>query len=95
MLSAVFPLTKLTPLAQHGYMRYSQPLALQSIMTLKGVLESNPARLHLWGKKAEGDLARPFKVQGGFMDSITGKTSGPQTDAASIKEAEKAGGKTE
>ncbi len=60
-----------------------------------GVLESNVAKLHLYGQKAEGDLARPFKVQGGFMDSLTGNQSGPQTDAASIKAAEKAGGKSE
>lgn len=64
-------------------------------MAVKGVLESNPAKLHLWGKKAEGDLARPFKAAGGFMESITGQPQGPQTDAASIKAAEKAGGKSE
>jgi hypothetical protein len=60
-------------------------------MTLKGVLESNPAKLHLWGKKAEGDLARPFKTAGGFLEGITGKAQGPQTDAAKAG----AGGKSE
>jgi hypothetical protein len=66
-------------------------------MTVKSVLESNPAKLHIWGKKAEGDLARPFKTAGGLMESLTGKAAGPQTDAASIKAAEKAGhgGKSE
>ena len=58
-------------------------------------MESNPAKLHLFGKKAEGDLARPFKVQGGFMESLTGKPAGPQTDASAIKAAEKAGNKSE
>lgn len=72
-------------------MQYTQPLFIQSLMTLKGVLESNPAKLHIWGKKAEGDLARPFKAGGGLMESLTGKAAGPQTDAASIKAAEKAG----
>ncbi|ADV21093.1 inorganic phosphate transporter pho88 [Cryptococcus gattii Ru294] len=75
----------------HGYMKYTQPLFIQSIMGLKGALESNPAKLHLWNKKAEGDLARPFKASGGMFESLTGKATGPQTDAASIKEAEKAG----
>jgi hypothetical protein len=76
-------------------MKYTQPLFIQGLMTLKGVAESNEARLHLFGKKAEGDLARPFKGAPGFMDQITGKASGPQTDAASIKAAEKVGGKSE
>jgi len=73
----------------HIYMKYTQPLFIQAIMTLKGVLESKPAMLHLYGKKAEGDLARPFKTGGGLLESLTGGGAGPQTDAASIKEAEK------
>jgi len=58
---------------------------------LSGVLESDPAKSHLFGK----DLARPFKTAPGLMENLTGKTTGPQTDAASIKAAEKAGGKSE
>ena len=89
----------MSPLAneQHGYMQYTQPLFIQSLMTVKSVLESNPAKLHIWGQKAEGDLTRPFKSAGGLMESLTGKAGGPQTDAASIKAAEKAchGGKSE
>lgn len=27
--------------------------------------------LYLWGKKAEGDLSRPFKTGGGLMDSLS------------------------
>ncbi|KAJ9115640.1 hypothetical protein QFC20_000967 [Naganishia adeliensis] len=73
----------------HVYMGYTQPLFIQAIMTLKGVFESKPAMLYLWGKKAEGDLSRPFKTGGGLMDSLTGGAGGVQTDAASIKEAEK------
>jgi hypothetical protein len=64
--------------------------------------------LHLWGKKAEGDLSRPFKTGGGLLESLSkfrnsspfravinnlalsaGQPGGVQTDAASIKEAEK------
>jgi hypothetical protein len=78
-------------------MHYTQPLFIQGLMTLKGVFESNPAKLHLLGKKAEGALSRPFKAGGGLMEQLTGAASGPQTDAASIKAAEKAGhgGKSE
>ncbi|WRT65902.1 uncharacterized protein IL334_002853 [Kwoniella shivajii] len=79
----------------HGYLKYTQPLFIQGLMGLKSTLESNPAKLHIFGKKAEGDLARPFKAGGGLLESLTGKASGPQTDAASIKAAEKAGGKSE
>jgi len=79
----------------HVYMKYTQPLLLQGIMTLKGVFESKPAMLYLFGKKAEGDLARPFKTGGGMLDAFTGggASSDPQTDAASIRSAEKASGK--
>lgn len=27
--------------------------------------------LHLWGKKAEGDLSRPFKTGGGLLESLS------------------------
>ncbi|KAJ9127830.1 hypothetical protein QFC24_000114 [Naganishia onofrii] len=74
----------------HVYMGYTQPLFIQAIMTIKGVFESKPAMLHLFNKKAEGDLSRPFKTGGGLLESLTGNAAGGvQTDAASIKEAEK------
>ena len=76
-------------------MNYTQPLFIQGLMTIKGVLESNPAKLHLFGAKAEGNLSRPFKTAPGLMENLTGAASGPQTDAASIKAAEKAGSKSD
>ncbi|ORX35430.1 inorganic phosphate transporter Pho88 [Kockovaella imperatae] len=79
----------------HGYMKYTQPLFIQGLMTIKGVLESNPAKLHIWGSKPEGALSRPFKTAPGIMESLTGAAAGPQTDAATIKAAEKAGNKSE
>ncbi|KAL7423683.1 phosphate transporter (Pho88) [Cryptotrichosporon argae] len=79
----------------HLYMGYIPPLLVQSITTLKAVLESNEAKLHIWGKKPEGDLARPFKSAPGLMEQLTGAGGSPQTDAASIKAAEKAGGKSD
>lgn len=76
-------------------MKYTQPLFIQGLMTLKSTLESNTAKLYIWGSKPEGPLSRPFKAGGGMMDALTGGAAGPQTDAASIKAAEKAGGKSE
>ena len=76
-------------------MHYTQPLFIQGLMTIKGVLESNPAKLHIWGSKAEGPLSRPFKTAPGLMENLTGAVAGPQTDAASIKAAEKAGSKAD
>jgi hypothetical protein len=77
-------------------MKYTQPLFIQGIMTVKGVLESNEAKLHIFGKKAEAELSRPFKTAPGLMEQFSGGAgAGPVTDAASIKAAEKAGGKSE
>ncbi|CAK9782194.1 inorganic phosphate transport PHO88 [Cutaneotrichosporon oleaginosum] len=79
----------------HLYMGYIPPLFVQSITTVKAVLESNEAKLHIWGKAPEGPLARPFKAAPGLMEQLTGAQAGPQTDQASIRAAEKAGGKSE
>ena len=81
--------------SQHGYLHYTQPLFIQALMGFKSCLESNPAKLYIWGSKAEGPLSRPFKTGGGLMETLTGQAQGPQTDAASIKAAEKAGNKSE
>lgn len=70
------------------------PAHTTRVMGIKAALESNIVKLHIWGAKPEGNLARPFKAAGGFMEQFTGP-QGPQTDAASIKAAEKAGGKSE
>ncbi|KAG8895901.1 hypothetical protein FRB99_000287 [Tulasnella sp. 403] len=69
----------------HGYLKYTQPLFIQALMGLKGLYDSNEVNIHILGKKAEGDLKRPFKSPPGLF----GQT-GPVTDAAAIKEAEAA-----
>ncbi|KAH7910521.1 inorganic phosphate transporter [Hygrophoropsis aurantiaca] len=68
----------------HIYMKYTQPLFIQALMGLKNLYDAKPVAIHLLGKPAVGDLERPFKVA-----SMFGAASGPQTDAASIAEAEK------
>lgn len=68
----------------HLYFQYTNPLLIQSIIPLKGAFESNLAKIHVFGKPATGDLARPFKAGGGFMSP-----GAPKTDKASIDAAEK------
>ncbi|KAG6840282.1 hypothetical protein C0991_007770 [Blastosporella zonata] len=69
----------------HLYMKFTQPLFIQSLMTLKNLYDAKLVAIHVLGKKAEGDLKRPFKTAGMFG----APPSGPATDAASIAEAEK------
>ncbi|KAJ5566739.1 phosphate transporter [Penicillium hispanicum] len=68
----------------HLYMKYTNPLLIQSIIPLKGAFEANLVKIHLFGKPATGDLARPFKTGGGFMAQ-----GQPKSDKASIENAEK------
>jgi hypothetical protein len=68
----------------HGYLKYTQPLFVQSITGLKNLYDAKPVAIHVFGKSSEGDLKRPFKSTGMF-----GAASNPQTDAAAIAEAEK------
>lgn len=73
----------------HLYLGYTNPLVIQSILPLKNALESNMAKIWVWGQPATGDLKRPFKAPPGLFGAAG--QSGPQTDKAAIKEAEKAG----
>ncbi|KIK67292.1 hypothetical protein GYMLUDRAFT_37376 [Collybiopsis luxurians FD-317 M1] len=74
----------------HGYMKFTQPLFIQSLMGLKGLYDAKPLAIHILGKPAEGELKRPFKAAPGLF----GAAGGPQTDKAAISEAEKkVGGK--
>lgn len=83
-----------TGLAMMGFMhicmKYTNPLVMQSISSLKGALESNIVKIHLFGTPATGDLKRPFKAAPGFLEALTG-AGGVQTDKASVEAAEVAG----
>ncbi|EDO17007.1 hypothetical protein Kpol_1065p22 [Vanderwaltozyma polyspora DSM 70294] len=73
----------------HFYMKYTNPLFMQSISPVKSALESNLVKIHIFNKPAVGDLKRPFKAPsmfGGFGGSNDNKT-----DKKTIEEAEKAG----
>jgi len=67
----------------HIYMKYTQPLFIQALMGIKNLVEAKPIAIHIFGKKAEGDLKRPFKSTGLFAGA-----SDPATDKATISETE-------
>ncbi|KAJ9302850.1 hypothetical protein DTO271G3_224 [Paecilomyces variotii] len=70
----------------HLYFKYTNPLLIQSIIPLKGALEGNLVKIHLFGKPATGDLQRPFKAGQSFMGMGQGEI---KSDKASIEQAEK------
>lgn len=52
--------------AMHFYFKFTQPLFIQSLMGLKGLYDAKVVAIHVLGKKAEGELSRPFKTAGMF-----------------------------
>ncbi|EEB06729.1 pho88 family protein [Schizosaccharomyces japonicus yFS275] len=75
----------------HLYLHYSQPLVLQSILPLITVLTNNLVSIHLFGKPAEGSLARPFAVPSLFGNNNNQRTAvtGASTAAAPAAETKK------
>lgn len=59
---------------------------LYSYFYSPGLYDAKPVAIHLLGRPATGDLARPFK---GAPSMFGGATPGPATDEASIKAASK------
>ncbi|CCF59504.1 hypothetical protein KAFR_0H00940 [Kazachstania africana CBS 2517] len=76
-------------LFMHLYMGYTNPLFMQFIPAVKGAIEHNEVKIHLFEKAPIGELKRPFKAAPMFG----GMTSGPEskTDRKSIEELERAG----
>ena len=72
----------------HLYMKYTNPLLIQSILPLKSAFENNMVKIHLFGQPASGDLKRPFKAPAGFMSSLGGAT---QSDKKTVEAAERSG----
>jgi hypothetical protein len=72
----------------HLYLKYTNPLLVQSIIPVKGAFESNLVKVHIFGKPAVGELKRPWKAGGGLMGMGQGA---PVTDKASVEAAERAG----
>lgn len=74
----------------HLYMKYTNPLVIQSLIPLKGAFEGNLVKIHLLGHPAVGDLKRPFKAPAGFMSALQGGGE-VASDKKTIEAAEKAG----
>lgn len=73
----------------HIYMKYTNPLLIQSIIPVKSAFESNLIKIHVLGHPAVGELKRPFKQAAGFMQGLA---SGPaQSDKKAVEAAERAG----
>lgn len=50
----------------HLYLKYTQPLFIQALMTLKNLYDAKLVAIHVLGKTPDGDLKRPFKTPGMF-----------------------------
>ncbi|KAK2735019.1 hypothetical protein FQN57_001361 [Myotisia sp. PD_48] len=70
----------------HLYFKYTNPLLIQSIIPVKGALEGNLVKIHLFNKPVKGDLERPWKAAGGLMGMGQGAI---KSDKASVETAEK------
>jgi hypothetical protein len=75
----------------HLYLKYTNPLLIQSIIPLKGAFEGNEVAIHLFGKPAIGEMKRPFKAAAGFMSALQGGGAAATQDKKTIEAAEKAG----
>ncbi|OBA23000.1 inorganic phosphate transport PHO88 [Metschnikowia bicuspidata var. bicuspidata NRRL YB-4993] len=75
----------------HLYMKYTNPLVMQSVSSVKSALETNIVKIHLWGNPASGDLKRPFKAAPGLLLAFQGASGDIKTDKASVEAAETAG----
>lgn len=76
----------------HIYLKYTNPLLIQSIIPLKGAFEGNLIKVHLFGQPAAGDLKRPWKANAGFAGMMGGQGAGEiKTDKKSVEAAERAG----
>jgi hypothetical protein len=61
----------------HVYLGYTQPLFVQALMGIKNLYDAKPVSIHLFGKPAEGDLKRPFKVVSLFGGTVHFLPAGP------------------
>lgn len=72
----------------HLYLKYTNPLLIQSIIPLKGVFEGTLVKVHLLGQPAVGELKRPWKAAGGMMGMGGGEV---KSDKATVEAAERSG----
>lgn len=75
----------------HLYMKFANPLVMQSVSPIKSAFENNEVQIYLFGKPASGDLKRPFKTNMGLFGALAGQNGQVKTDKASIAKAETSG----
>lgn len=75
----------------HIYMKYTNPLVMQSVSSVKSALETNIVKIHLFNTPATGDLKRPFKSAPGLLEAFTGGNLAIKTDKQLVESAETAG----
>ena len=75
----------------HLYMKYTNPLVMQSVSSVKSALEANIVKIHVFGVPASGDLKRPFKAAPNFLLALTGGAGEVKTDKHTVDSVEAAG----
>ena len=74
----------------HFYFKDTGLLLIQSVISLKSVLEANLVKIHVFRQPAVGDLKRPWKVAGGIMSWGLNPIVEPKVDEGSATNVEKA-----
>ncbi|CCK71484.1 PHO88 family protein KNAG_0H00680 [Huiozyma naganishii CBS 8797] len=74
----------------HLYLKYNNPLFMQAIGPVKGALENNVVKIHLFGKPATGNLRRPFRAES-LLSKFSGGSDEVKTDKKTIEALEMAG----
>lgn len=65
----------------HLYMKYTNPLLMQSVSAIKSALECNIVKIHLFDKPPKDNLKRPFKKPSDIFLSLMG--GGKKTESIS------------
>jgi len=76
----------------HWKWGYVQPLVLQSVLPFRTLYANKALKIHLLGKKAEGDLQRPWKADtpfAGMFDSSGYAVDGNRTAPATSRNEER------
>ncbi|RKP05065.1 inorganic phosphate transporter Pho88 [Thamnocephalis sphaerospora] len=90
----------LTSVAIMGFIHYKwefvQPLVLQAILPIKSLFENQAVQVHVLGRKAEGDLKRPWKAAtpfGGLGGSTQTGVDGVVDERKARRKAQRDSGK--
>lgn len=68
--------------AMHFWFKFTQPLVFQSLLPWKNFFSMPVVQIRLFGWKAEGNLARPWKVPNPFADLLGQMNEEPSKNPA-------------